>query len=84
MAIGLSRGSRNRIRRTQVSESCLTTQTVEVLARGHEQLACACGQGALALEVIQLEGKRALPAGEFLRGYMPIVGARLGSAEASQ
>jgi methionyl-tRNA formyltransferase len=51
--------------------------------RGHEQLTCACGQGALALEVIQLEGKRALPAGEFLRGYMPIVGARLGSAEAS-
>ena len=27
-------------------------------------LAVACGQGALALEVIQLEGKRAMPAAE--------------------
>lgn len=51
---------------------------------GHEQLACACGQGALALEVIQLEGKRALLASEFLRGYMRIVGAQLGTADARQ
>jgi methionyl-tRNA formyltransferase len=46
--------------------------------RGRELLACACGQGALALEMIQLEGRRALPSAEFLRGYAPIVGARLG------
>jgi methionyl-tRNA formyltransferase len=43
-----------------------------------QQLACACGQGALALEMIQLEGKRALPAAEFLRGSASFVGARLG------
>jgi methionyl-tRNA formyltransferase len=43
-----------------------------------EVLACACGRGALALEMIQLEGKRALTAAEFARGYAPIVGARLG------
>ncbi|HKV84445.1 MAG TPA: methionyl-tRNA formyltransferase [Ktedonobacterales bacterium] len=32
-------------------------------------LVCACGQGALALDVIQLEGKRALPAMDVLRGH---------------
>ncbi|HEY7832528.1 MAG TPA: hypothetical protein VIG30_03080, partial [Ktedonobacterales bacterium] len=45
---------------------------------GAPVLTCACGQGAVALEVIQLEGKRALPAAEFLRGHGAIVGARLG------
>ncbi len=37
-------------------------------------LACVCGQGALALRVIQLEGKRALTSAEALRGY-PGLGA---------
>ena len=46
---------------------------------GPGRLACACGQGALALDMIQLEGKRALPAPEFLRGHNSIIGARLGS-----
>lgn len=32
-------------------------------------LLCACGQGALRLDVIQLEGKRALPATDVLRGH---------------
>lgn len=32
-------------------------------------LVVACGQGALALDVIQLEGKRALPASDVLRGH---------------
>ena len=45
---------------------------------GETLLACACGQGALSLEMIQLEGKRALAAAEFLRGQPSIVGARLG------
>lgn len=50
---------------------------------GHDQLACQCGQGALALLMIQLEGKRALPAEEFLRGHASIVGARLGAERTS-
>lgn len=32
-------------------------------------LLCACGRGALRLEVIQLEGKRALPVADVLRGH---------------
>ncbi|HEX9057264.1 MAG TPA: methionyl-tRNA formyltransferase [Ktedonobacterales bacterium] len=46
--------------------------------RGEQRLACVCGQGAITLEMIQLEGKRALPGSEFLRGNSAIVGARLG------
>jgi methionyl-tRNA formyltransferase len=39
------------------------------LDAGTRGLLCACGQGALALEVIQLEGKRALPSADALRGH---------------
>ncbi len=37
-----------------------------------------CGEGALALEVIQLEGKRAMSAAEVVRGHPALVSARLG------
>jgi methionyl-tRNA formyltransferase len=46
---------------------------------GGQRILCGCGQGALALEVLQLEGKRALPAAEFARGQARIAGARLGA-----
>lgn len=45
----------------------------------HGPLACACGEGALALQVVQLEGKRALPAAEMLRGYAALAHATLGA-----
>ena len=41
-------------------------------------LACACGEGALALKVIQLEGKRAVPSADALRGYPALAHATLG------
>jgi len=41
-------------------------------------LACACGEGALALDVIQLEGKRAAPSADVLRGYPALAQATLG------
>jgi methionyl-tRNA formyltransferase len=41
-------------------------------------LACACAEGALALRVIQLEGKRALTSAEVLRGHPAIGAAALG------
>jgi methionyl-tRNA formyltransferase len=43
-------------------------------------LVVACGAGALRLEVVQLEGKRAVSTDEFLRGYPGIVGETLGAA----
>jgi methionyl-tRNA formyltransferase len=48
-------------------------------AHSGQRILCGCGQGALALEVLQLEGKRALPAAEFARGQARIAGAHLGA-----
>ena len=45
----------------------------------HGPLACACGAGALALRVIQLEGKRAGASAEILRGYPGLSSATLGA-----
>ena len=45
---------------------------------GAGSLAVACGSGALALEMIQLEGKRALPTADAVRGYPALASARLG------
>jgi methionyl-tRNA formyltransferase len=46
---------------------------------GGERLCVGTGQGALALEVIQLEGRRALPIADVLRGHPELVTATLGS-----
>jgi methionyl-tRNA formyltransferase len=40
-----------------------------VLASGADGIAVATGDGTLLLEVVQLEGRKALPAAEFLRGH---------------
>lgn len=44
----------------------------------HGSLACTCGAGALALTVIQLEGKRAGASAEILRGHPGLSSATLG------
>jgi methionyl-tRNA formyltransferase len=46
---------------------------------GDTPLAVITWQGALALEVIQLEGKRAMPSAEVVRGHPALASARLGS-----
>jgi methionyl-tRNA formyltransferase len=43
------------------------------------ELGCACGQGALALDVIQLAGKRALPTADVVRGHADLATALLGT-----
>lgn len=42
-------------------------------------LAVVCGQGALALDVIQLEGKRAMPAADAMRGHPALAEAIFGT-----
>jgi methionyl-tRNA formyltransferase len=42
-------------------------------------LACACGEGALALDVVQLEGRRALPSADVLRGHPALADATFGT-----
>lgn len=61
-------------------EATLPPGTCFLLPSGdpHGPLACACGEGALALRVIQLEGKRALTSVEALRGYAGLGSATLG------
>jgi len=48
-------------------------------ASGQEAFGVATGEGALAVLVAQREGRRALPAGEFLRGMRDFIGRRLGT-----
>lgn len=45
---------------------------------GHQVLAVATGSGLLRINQLQLEGKRAMTAEEFLRGYSQITGQILG------
>lgn len=47
-----------------------------------ERLCVATGEGALALDVIQLEGRRALPAADVSRGHPQLGTARLGDTGA--
>jgi methionyl-tRNA formyltransferase len=42
-------------------------------------LCCNCGEGSLALDVIQLAGKRALPSADVLRGHPILASAVFGS-----
>jgi methionyl-tRNA formyltransferase len=46
----------------------------EVLAASGGALVVACGEGALGLDEVQLEGKRRLPAADFLAGRKLEVG----------
>lgn len=41
----------------------------EIVSRDEGELTVCCGDGELAITEVQLEGKRRMPAGEFLRGH---------------
>ncbi|HEX8732424.1 MAG TPA: hypothetical protein VF725_10250, partial [Ktedonobacterales bacterium] len=62
-------------------EEALAPGTCYPLAAGDPRgaLACACGEGALVLRVVQLEGKRAVTGAEALRGYPALARATLGA-----
>ena len=45
---------------------------------GEPSLQVVTGEGMLVIDRLQLEGKKAMSAGEFLRGYPQIVGDMLG------
>ncbi len=42
-----------------------------------KELAIACSRGFLIIKKLQLEGKQAMPAGEFLKGNSKIIGTIL-------
>jgi methionyl-tRNA formyltransferase len=53
------------------------TVALAILPEGARALRIATGQGSLLVEQVQLEGKRAMSADEFVRGYAQIVGTVL-------
>ena len=55
----------------------------EVLRADERGLLVAAGTGAVLLREVQMEGKRRMSAGEFLRGHPVAVGTRLGSPSPS-
>lgn len=55
----------------------------EILSCGREGLEVACGKGSLVIAELQLEGKKRLPAGDFLAGYKLQPGGFLGKKEAA-
>ena len=59
--------------------TCFVVREMATGGAMEERFCCVCGQGALALKVIQLEGRRALPASDVLRGHPALVHATLGT-----
>lgn len=55
----------------------------EILSLGRDGIEVACGTGSLVIEELQLEGKKRLPAGDFLAGYKLQPGGLLGKKDAS-
>ena len=51
----------------------------EVFLSKNNTLAVKCGQGAVVLESMQLEGKKEVSVKDFLRGYKDFIGAQLAS-----
>ncbi|ACM19314.1 methionyl-tRNA formyltransferase [Geotalea daltonii FRC-32] len=54
-----------------------------VIGAGRQGLEVACTGGSVIIEELQLEGKKRLPAGDFLAGYKIATGAKLGHKDAA-
>ncbi len=59
-----------------------TDATPGTVARAGDQVAVATGEGWLRLLSVQLAGKKAMDATDFVNGYGGFVGARLGGGDA--
>lgn len=65
------------VHRTIVAEG--SGEPGRVIAAGAGRLVVAAGSGAVEIQALQVPGKRALPAAEFLRGYRAAPGDRMAS-----
>lgn len=54
-----------------------------VINAGKQGLEVACSAGSIIIEELQLEGKKRLPAGDFLAGYKVAPGTTLGNKDAA-
>ncbi|MGH2543210.1 MAG: methionyl-tRNA formyltransferase [Ardenticatenaceae bacterium] len=59
-------------------QGCPTSAAPGAVARVAGRVAVATGNGWLELQTVQLAGKRAMSADDFVNGYREIVGSRLG------
>ncbi|HYR58732.1 MAG TPA: methionyl-tRNA formyltransferase [Chthoniobacteraceae bacterium] len=66
-----------------IPHRCTRGPAAEVLRADERGLLVGAGEGAVLLRDVQLEGKRRMGAGEFLRGHPVAVGARLPSSSFS-
>ncbi|WP_444892445.1 methionyl-tRNA formyltransferase [Microbulbifer sp. TRSA001] len=60
---------RLRIYSAAIEQGCHSDQPGTILSSDDEGILVACGREALRLQLIQLPGKKALPAAEILKGY---------------
>ncbi|WP_243369812.1 methionyl-tRNA formyltransferase [Geotalea sp. SG265] len=74
-------GKMLKVYRVRTAEGKGTPGTV--LATGKQGLEIACAGGSIVIEELQLEGKKRLPAGDFLAGYKIAPGAKLGHKDAA-
>ena len=72
------RGRRLKIRRAHVVAWRGPEPPGQVVALLDGQAAVVTGEGALALDEVQLAGKRAMPSQAFCCGYQDFVGSMLG------
>lgn len=68
-------GKMLKVLRARISDGSGAPGTV--IAAGRDGLEVACGQGSIIIEELQLEGKKRLPAADFLAGYKVAPGTML-------
>ena len=66
-----------KIHRAEAIEKICGTQPGTVIATGESGIDIAAGSGAVRLLQVQLEGKKRMPAGDFLKGYRLAAGTHL-------
>ena len=73
---------RLRVYSAQLERGCHSDVPGTILAADAEGILVACGREALRLQLLQLPGKKALPAGEILKGYRELFapGTQLGTS----
>ncbi len=72
------RGGRLRILRTSLPSDRSPSSIAGEILEATDRLSVACRRGALLLEEIQPEGRRAMSSLDFINGYRPKPGERLG------
>ncbi len=77
-AFTVLKGKRLRIWQASLEENGPSGQPGEILAVSEQGLTVQTGAGSLCIKTLQMEGKKRMQVGEFIRGNKPQTGERLG------